>query len=254
MSDLAREEKIMEILNAENSVSVNKLMKLLYVSQATIRRDLTEMAKKGLLKRTHGGAILFSSTSEESSIVIRTETMKREKRMICEKALDYIKNNDSIFLDPSSTVCTIVPLLVNFRYLTIISNSLNAAMAIGQKTNFKVFIPSGFLKAQSNSILGDSTSKVISDIHCDIFLFSAAGIDTDRGLTEATIEQAEMKKIMCRNSRKRILLLDHTKFEQSFLAKSIDLMDVDVLITDRKPSEEYIRFLSQYKLELVWCE
>lgn len=254
MSDFARQEKIMEILNAEKSISVNKLVELLFVSQATVRRDLTEMAKQGLIKRTHGGAILFASNSEESSLLIRKEEMKKEKRIICEKAIDFIKNNQSIFLDPSSTVCTIVPLLNSFKYLTIITNSLTAAVTIGQKTNFRAFVPAGFVKGQSNSILGDYTSKMLADLQCDLFLFSAAGLDTTRGLTEPAIEQAEMKKIMIRNAKTRILLIDHSKFGQSYLAKSVDLNEVDIIITDQKPADEFIRYISQFRTKLVICE
>ena len=68
-------------------------------------------------------------------------------------------------------------------------------------------------------------------------------MDTRRGITEASIEQAETKKIMMRNAETRILLLDHSKFGQSFLAKSCDLSDVDILVTDQKPNEEFMRYL-----------
>lgn len=253
MSDISRQNQIMEILNAEKSVTVSKLMKRLYVSPATIRRDLEAMAKKGLLKRVHGGAILFASKNEESSIITRSKTMVQEKRVIAANAVNFLKNNQSVFLDSSSTVCALVPLLNDFKYLTIITNALSTAIEVGEKTDFKIFVPSGFVKRPSNSLLGDGTNQALADLHCDLFIFSAAGLDTRRGITEASIEQAEAKKIMMQNAEKRILLLDHSKFGQSYLAKSCDLANVDVLVTDQKPSEEYMRFLSRYpNLKIVY--
>ena len=253
MSDITRQNQIMEILNEEKSVSVSTLIKRLYVSPATIRRDLEDMAKKGLLKRVHGGAILFASKNEESSIITRSKTMVQEKRAIAASTINFLKNNQSIFLDSSSTVCALVPYLNDFKYLTLITNSLTTAIEIGEKTDFKVFVPSGFVKRPSNSLLGDATNQILSDLHCDLFIFSAAGMDTRRGITEASIEQAETKKIMMRNAETRILLLDHSKFGQSFLAKSCDLADVDILVTDQQPNEEFMRYLSRYSnLQIVY--
>ena len=96
MSDITRQNQIMEILNEEKSVSVSKLIKRLYVSPATIRRDLEDMAKKGLLKRVHGGAILFASKNEESSIITRSKTMVQEKRAIAASTINFLKNNQYI--------------------------------------------------------------------------------------------------------------------------------------------------------------
>lgn len=252
MNDFTRQAQIMEILKNEKSVSVNKLVKTLFVSQATIRRDLETMAKQGLLKRTHGGAILFASSSEESSILIREETMKKEKREIAELCIPYLKNNISLFFDSSSTVSNLIPFLNNFQYLTIITNGLSTSLMITQKTNFKVFVPSGFVQSQSNSILGETSTKTISDLFCDIFIFSCAGLSLENGVTEASLEQADMKKLMLKNSRKKILLIDSSKFGQTYLAKSTDIADIDIIITDKKPEQKFVDYILQLGIELVY--
>lgn len=252
MSDLSREEQILEILKNEKSVSVNKLVKTLYVSPATVRRDLESMAKKGLLKRTHGGAIPFASSSAEASLFIREETMKKEKREIALKCIDFLKNNESIFLDSSSTAGNLVPFLNQFQYLTIITNGLSTALLIGQKTNFRVFLPSGFVQNQSNSILGDTSSKTLANLYCDLFIFSCAGFSLDYGLTEASVEQAEIKNLMMRNSKKRILLIDSSKFDKHYLAKSMDITDVDIVISDKKPPQHVVDYLESLNIKLVY--
>jgi len=254
MSDYDRQKQILEILNTEQSISVNKLVKLLFVSPATVRRDLEAMSRKGLLKRTHGGAISFSSSNEESSIYVREEIMKREKREICEKCLDYIQNNQSIFLDSSSTICTLIPMLNAFQYLTLITNGVSAALLIAQKTNFKAYVPNGFIRHQSNSILGDSATQNISSIYTDLYVFSCSGIDIEHGITEAAIDQVEIKKAMMKNSCKKILLVDSSKFGVTFIAKCCDIKDVDVIITDKKPSDKFIDYLATTEVELIVCD
>lgn len=251
MSDFERQKKILEILNQEKRVSANKLVKMLYVSPATIRRELESMSKRGLLKRVHGGAILVSSGSEESALEIREETNKKEKKNICEKCIEFIKNNQSMFLDSSSTVSTIVSYLNEFQNLTIITNGMSAALQIAQKTNFKVYVPDGFIKSQSNSILGDCTNKTLSNLYCDLFISPCAGFEIGRGITEATIETAEIKKIMLKNSTKRILLIDSSKFGHTYLAKTCDVSDIDIIITEKAPDQKYIDYIDQMGAKLI---
>ena len=177
--------------------------------------------------------------------------MKKEKRDICEKCIDYIKNNQSIFLDSSSTVCYLIPLLNNFQYLTLVTNGLTAATLIGKKTQFKVFVPSGFVKNQSNSIVGDAACQTVNSLYCDVFIFSCAGISIERGITEASIEQTEIKKAMMKNSGLKILLVDSSKFDKVYLSKTCDVDDVDIVITDSNPSEEIMLYFENSKTQLV---
>lgn len=251
MSDFDREKKILEILKEKKRVSANSLVKLLYVSPATVRRELDSMSKRGLLKRVHGGAILVSSGSEESALEIREETNKKEKRYICEKCVELIKNNQSMFLDSSSTVATIIQYLNEFQNLTIITNGVSAALKVAQKTNLKVYVPDGFVKSQSNSILGDCTNKTLSNLYCDLFIFSCAGFEIGSGITEATIETAQIKKIMFKNSKKRILLIDSSKFGKTYLAKTFDPCEVDVIITEKEPGQKYVDYIKQLGIQLI---
>jgi DeoR/GlpR family transcriptional regulator of sugar metabolism len=254
MYDNERQNKILEILKQEKRVSVDKLVKMLYVSQATVRRDLEAMSKKGLLKRTHGGAILFSSSNEESSLFIREETMKKEKREIAEKCVELLKSNLSIFIDASSTVSNIIPLLTQFQYLTLITNGLSTALLIDKKTEFKVFVPGGFVHNQSNSILGDVAVRTIGELYCDVFIFSCAGIDIKQGITEASLEQSEIKKTMMKNAKTKILLADSSKFGKVFLSRLCDCssQSIDVIITDKGIDQKYIDQIHEIGIKLIY--
>ena len=254
MNYYERESKIFEIISQEKSVSVNKLVRMLYFSPATIRRDLKAMENKGLIKRVHGGAILFVSPNEETSVILREESFKKEKKEICQACSGLIKNNQSMFLDSSSTVCNLIPLLNEFKSLTIVTNGLNAALKIGQTTKFKAYVPNGFVKIQSNSIIGETAYNTLSKLYCDLFIFSCAGLSIENGITEQAIEQAEIKSIMAKRSKKKILLVDSSKFEKTYIVRAMPLEDVDVVITDKRPDDKFVDFCQNAKIELIICE
>ena len=253
MLDNERQIKIIEILEKEKKVTVNDLVKTLFASPATIRRDLSEMANRGLLKRIHGGAILYASSSQESSILIRENSNKDEKLMVCAKAVEYIKNNQSIFLDSSSTVANLVEYLNERKYLTIITTGLSCASLLTQKTPFTIYIPGGFIQSQSNSITGSTVIESLQKLHTDVFVFSCSGLSLDGVISEATIEQSEIKKTMANNSATRILLVDSSKIGKKYLAESVNLKDVDILITDKKLDLKLQEVLMDNKVQIVIC-
>lgn len=254
MFENERYQKIMEILEREKKVSVNKLVKTLYVSPATVRRDLASMSRKGLLKRTYGGAILYASSSQESAVTVRENINKSEKISICSKCLDFIKNNQSIFLDSSSTVTNLVDYLNERKYLTIITTGLTSASLLTQKTTFTTYIPGGFIKSHSNSLLGEMVTQSINKIHTDLFIFSCSGFSLTSGVTEANIEQAEIKKAMARNAQTKILLVDSSKIDKVFLAESVKLEDLDVIITDKKLDPQMRVAIIDMNIKVVECE
>lgn len=253
MYENERQEKIMQILEKEKKITVDKIVRTLYVSPATARRDLCDMARQGLLKRTYGGAILYASSSQESSIILRESENKQEKVSICARCLDFIKNNQSIFLDSSSTVTNLVDFLNERKALTIITTGLTCASLLTQRTPFSTFVPGGFIQSHSNSIQGETVIQTIDSIHTDLFIFSCSGLSLESGITESNINQAEIKKAMAKNADMRILLVDSTKIGKKYLAKSVDLSEIHVLITDKKLNEDIKKQLVEYNVQIVEC-
>ena len=178
MLTLERQEEILEILNRNKSATVEELASELFVSGATIRRDLRSMEKQGLIKRSHGGAMPFKSSAEESAFAIREQENISAKRTIANLAVKLINNGDSVFLDSSSTVGLTVPLLNNFNYLSVTTTGLYNAMLLSQTNKVKIYIAGGQIQNHSNSIIGTDTLDYISRIHADVSLLSCSGLDT----------------------------------------------------------------------------
>lgn len=253
MLTIERQEEILDILNKNKSATVEELASELYVSGATIRRDLRAMEKQGLIIRSHGGAMPFKSSAEESAFAIRDQANTNAKRTIANLAVRLIKNGDSVFLDSSSTVGFVIPLLNNFNYLSVITTGLRNALLLSQTNNVKIYITGGQIQNHSNSIIGTDTMDYISRIHANITIISCTGIDLN-GFTDSSIEQAKLKQQMRKNSDIVALLCDSTKFNKTFLCKDFDFNEIDYLITDKLPPVEYVEKIASSKCKLITPE
>lgn len=251
MLTITRQEEILKILDEKKSVTVEYLSEELYVSPATIRRDLSMMEKQGLLRRSHGGAVQFVPSNEEYSFSLREQENVIEKKKIATTVLKLINNNDTIFLDSSSTVGYIIPLLTKFKYLTVTTTGLRNALLLSDTPNLKIYIPGGQILNHSNSIVGSDTIDYISRIHADITILSCSGIDEKAGFTDNTIEQAKLKQIMSKNSKKVVMLCDSTKFNKTYLCTDLMFDDVDYLITDKTPPKNILDAVKGTKCKVL---
>lgn len=245
MLTIRRQEEILEILNKNKQATVEELASELFVSGATIRRDLSAMEKQGLIRRSHGGAIPFRSTAEESAFALREQENTSAKRTIAALAFRLVKNGHSLFLDSSTTTGFLIPLFNNLKYLSVTTIGLRNALLLSQTNNVKIYIAGGQISNHSNSITGSDTIDYISRIHADVAFLSCSGIDLSSGFTDADIEQSKLKRQMRKNSAIVAVLCDSTKFGKTFMCTDFDFGEVDYLITDKKPSEEYYKKLTE---------
>lgn len=252
MYDIERQRKILEILKDNKSHSVYELSDLLYASAATIRRDLTKMEQKGFITRTFGAVMLNPNpTNKESAFELREKINIVEKRALCQKAVSFLNDNISIFLDSSTTLLHIVPFLNGFKNVTVITNGLFIANEIITHTSCNLILCGGQVQANTNSILGPKAIADIRNFHADLALISCGGFDLDYGFSESTIDSAELKKTMCSNSDKTIVLADESKYKKKILYRSTTLSDIDVLITPVKFNEAEQARLDDFKITVI---
>jgi len=251
MLTLERQEEILEILNKNKSATVEELAAELFVSGATIRRDLRSMEKQGLIKRSHGGAMPFKSSAEESAFAIREQENTSAKKSIANLAVKLIKNGDSLFIDSSTTTGALISMFNNFKYLTVTTTGLRNALLLSQTDNVKIYIAGGQIQNHSNSIIGSDTMDYISRIHSDISFVSCSGVTIENGFTDSSIEQAKLKQQMRKNSAKLAMLCDSTKFGKTFLCTDFNFDDIDYLITDKMPNQEFLNKIAKSKCKLI---
>lgn len=254
MLSIKRQEEILEIVNKKKQATVEELATELFVSGATIRRDLSAMEKQGLIKRSHGGAIPFRSSAEESAFAIREQENTLAKRVIANLAFRLVKNGDSVFLDSSTTTGFLIPLLNNLKYLSVTTIGLKNALLLSQTNSIKIYIAGGQISNHSNSITGTDTIDYISRIHADVAFISCSGVNLAAGFTDADIEQSKLKQQMRKNSSVVAMLCDSNKFGKTFMCTDFSFGEIDYLVTDKKPPEEYLERIEKSGCKLLMPE
>ena len=230
-----RQNEILRTLKENKTASVTELAKDLYVSEATIRRDLSEMKSMGLIERSHGGALL-PENAEEISIFFRMEKNASEKERAATKALPYIPPFKSVFIDSSSTALALAE-RIDLSFKTVVTNNLQTAIQLSKKPNINLILLGGSVHFNTNSTTGSWTARQLADFSFDLMISSCAAIIGNE-VFERSLEQKEIKRVAFEHCKKRILLIDHTKFTAHGTYRVSDLKEYDVVATDTLPPYE----------------
>jgi len=252
MFTIERQQGIMSMLKAKKSVTVAELSKKFYIGEATIRRDLEKLEKKGLLKRTYGGAVLLEGLDLEIPLSVREEEQKNAKELIGRCAAQLVEDGEILVIDSSSTTLKMVPHLKGKSKLTVVTNGAKTVIELGELLHVKVYCTGGVLRENSLSYIGELARKCIEGFYVDTLFFSCRAISMKKGLSDSIEEEAELRKLMMENCRKSVLLVDHTKFDKESFCKICDFDRIDYIVTDIKPSSEWMEYLHHKGVEVVY--
>ncbi|RED56777.1 DeoR/GlpR family DNA-binding transcription regulator [Cohnella lupini] len=238
-----RRDRILELLVLHKQVLVKELAIDFNVSEGTLRTDLRILEEEGLLERTHGGAIpvrgkISDRDRRQSS---RSELNYEEKRAIGRQAAKLVSRGQCVILDASSTVLELAKELADYDYLTVVTNGLEAAMTLNQNPRINVILIGGVLRVGSKTIEGVLGRNILEGIHADLFFTSAEGVSMEEGMTDFSLYEAELKKLMALNARQTIALADYTKLGRRSIATSVPFSDIHTLITDSKANGDFLR-------------
>jgi len=234
MSLTERQNEILKRLKENKSAGVNELAKELYVSEATIRRDLAEMKSMGLVERSHGGALL-PENAEEISIFFRMEKNANEKERAATKALPHIPSFKSVFIDSSSTALALAERL-DLSFKTVVTNNLQTAIQLSKKPNLNLILLGGNVHFNTNSATGSWTARQLEDFAFDLMISSCAAV-IGNDVFERSLDQKEIKRAAFMRCKQKILLVDHTKFTAHGTYRLAALSDYDLVVTDAPPPE-----------------
>lgn len=248
MIPVERQDKILELLKERKSASVKRIANYCNSSEATVRRDLIEMEKMLLLRRTRGGAILFESSNDEPSALVRMSENKDKKEKIAMLAMKILSESKTLFFDSSSTV-SVLGKHFSFNYRTIITTGLNCALILAEKENLNVIIPGGNVSYDSNTMVGSLTLKQLLEFNPDCAVFSCGGVSGNL-VTEATFEQSELKKLVFGRAKTRVLLADSTKIGKKLPFSFARLSDFDYFVTDCAPTNDILA--SSGEVKIIW--
>ncbi len=238
-----RHEKILSILKEKRSAGVGELARLLFVSEATVRRDLREMQRLGLVERSHGGAVL-SDSAEEVSIFVRMNKNSKEKEQTASNALAHIPEFRSAFIDSSSTALALAERM-DLSHKMIVTNNLQTAITLSGKKDINLIILGGSVQYNTVSSTGSFTARQIEEFSFDLMIASCSAVNGIE-VYESSIEQKEIKLAAMRRSKYRMLLFDAEKYDAYGAYKMANLGDFDVIVSNRDHPDEKIA--SQIKI------
>lgn len=232
-----RLHRIRALLAALNQVSTERISKELAISRETARRDMIVLEAQGTARRVHGGLVAID-TQPEPPLKVRSTVLAREKRAIARLAASYVQPGQTLFLDAGSTTTMLADELRARSGLTIVTNSLQAALMLTateepDTLSNKVILLGGNMVAGAQQTRGEFTINEIHHYHADIALLSPVGIDNRNGASSFHAHEAAIARAMSRQSDQLILLADHSKLGVASRVVYAIPQEISILITDR---------------------
>lgn len=242
-----RYDKILEIIDEETYTSAQDLSRRLYVSLPTVRRDLAELQKRGLIHRSHGGAKKIGTEHIVTPIDFRKTLNPSEKRKICCEAAKLIKDNDIVFIDASTTAVHIVDFLTDKKCITVVTNSTDLSLALHQK-HIKTYCTGGEIQSNSLGYAGCYAEEFIRNFNIDIMFFSSYGVSAGSMIADVSLPETMLRKTAARCSEKVVLLCDHSKFGLTAPYNLMHVDAVDHIVTNEKSDSPALEKIAREKL------
>jgi DeoR family transcriptional regulator of aga operon len=247
---------ILTALQKSGSVSVEALGKELRVSHVTVRRDLDMLETKGLLRRTHGGAVsieplFYEPFRNDRSFQAQVEKFAEEKRRIGRAAAELIKKGNIIALTPGTTTTEVVRGLPLNQDITVVTSTVNVAMELSKRKDLDVYVTGGHLHGDWFSLVGPTAAQSLSRIMIHVLFIGADGIDARAGVSCYDPEEAQLNSMMVKHAQKKIAVVDHSKFGIVAGWKICSTEELDVLVTDSTVADDMIEPFRQADVQVI---
>ena len=240
-----RKQQIMNMLRIDGMVKVSQLSQTFGVSEVTVRNYLADMESKGLLSRTHGGAISSYKPYCSMNFNQRFETNRSDKELIAKKIAEMIEPDDTVMFNAgTTTLLTFRNLPVDYK-LNIVTNSISIALEASLNPNFNVVLVGGTINAKYQFTFGDDAALQIKKYHADKLILSVDGIDSGNGFSTYYNEESGVDKAMIEQSDICMIAADKSKLRRKAFAKVCDLSVADYIITTGKLEKNEIKAFTQ---------
>ncbi|MFJ1747942.1 DeoR/GlpR family DNA-binding transcription regulator [Streptomyces sp. NPDC088116] len=227
-----RQQTILEVVRRTGRVRVAGLASRFDITTETVRRDLTLLEQRGLLRRVHGGAIPVDTGPGAKKKPRTDKPAVSERRRIAQAALAHLPEDGAVFLDGGRTVDEFVELIPVDRQLTVVTNAIDAALRLTDKNGVTVMLVGGRIKSRPFAAVDDWAMRLLSEIRVDVAFLAPGGVSLARGLTTSDPSEAMVKRAAISAAGRTVVLADHSTVGRDHFARFGDLADIDTLITD----------------------
>lgn len=227
-----RQEAILRLAREHGRVEVAALAQSFDVTTETVRRDLSDLQRRRLLRRVHGGAILWDDDGFEPLLARRDTRNVDQKRRIAAAAAEELPPEGVVLLDSGSTTATLARCIPPDRQLTVVTNSVLNAQLLAEHRGVEVVVLGGGLDRKTLAMVDEQTVEAIRDLTVDTLVLGTDGISPARGLTTPYRSQAAVKRAMIGAARHVIAVADASKLDQDHFVRFAACDQIDTLITD----------------------
>lgn len=249
---IQRRNAIKALLMEKESVTINEVVDKFGISIETVRRDFDALAEEGFLNKIYGGATLRKHTSASAPIDLLNNTFSEGKNRIAARAVRFVKNSDTIFLDSSDTVLRMCAGLMN-KEVTVLTNSLKVVEKLSESRSVRLICIGGLYYPQQQEFRGPVALDTIRQFQVDRAFITCNSFDFDRGIATTDEDQAYFKKTLLGHAVQVNLLADHSRFGRVSFAKFADFEDISNVFTDEAISPEWKEFFDSKSISYYEC-
>lgn len=254
MKTFERRQDILALLRERQAVKVTDLAEIFNVSHGTIRSDLNYLSETGQVTRIRGGATAHDQHQiHDPAFAARARMNISAKQNIARWAADMVKDGEAIYLDSGTTTFHMIPFLQDVGNGTVITDSLEATLALAKHPNLTVILIGGVVRPGTVSVTGQLSEKALDDLHIRTAFLSCAGFSVKAGMTEADIQTAQLKRKVVRSAENVIALIESSKFGNVQLSSFAGIEQISQILTDHNLNTRYINELRQTRVVLTVC-
>lgn len=242
-----REKKILELLTENKALSVNDLSRVLDVSAVTTRNDLNNLAEKGVILRTRGGAV----PAFHPSILDRQKNFVDVKTKIAQAAAQLVQSGDTIMIGAGTTTALVAKYLLGKHDLHIVTNSTLIIPYTRVNPSIHLTVVGGEFRPSTESLVGPITLREIEQFHVKTAFIGTDGFSLEKGLTTHLVDGAEVIKRMALQTDRKVLIADSSKYGKEGFVKILPLSDFDTIITDTGLPDAILEQLEKNGLQVI---
>jgi DeoR family transcriptional regulator, aga operon transcriptional repressor len=233
-----RRQHILELIQNQGRALVSDLSEQLNISQITIRKDLDYLQSKGVIQRSHGGALRVpSSALIDPTLQEKQKHNLREKERIATAASKMVEEGQCVILDSGTTTTAVAERLKRFKHLTIITNAVNIAAELAG-TDLEVILVGGTMRKNSFSLVGPLAEDNLEEMHADILFLGVDGFDLEVGITTPNLLESRVNRAMVKAARHVVAVCDSSKFNRRSLSRIVPPGAIHHVITDQNLPRE----------------
>lgn len=230
-----RHNQIILELQKNPDITVREMAKKLNFSEPTIRRDYTELARRGIITKCYGGAILnvnAGAADREIPFVLRENERSKTKEEMGMIASRYVRDGMVIMLDGSTSAYHLVPYLSKYKDIIVVTSGAKTAVALAE-LQIPVFSTGGRMRTNSFSYIGKEAEDAVRKYNADIVFFSCHGLSAQGRMSDPSIEECHLRQVMLQKAKQKFLLCDSSKLNKVYFYDMGDISQLDGVISDK---------------------